>query len=361
MPWSTPTLREVRSLVRDAIRANLPGADAAVPNSVLRVLSDVQGATCHLNLQYVDWLALQLIPDTAEQEWLDRHGAIWLVNADGTVGRKAATLSTGIVNVTGVAGFPVPVGTRFTSGTNLGFETTALIYIGTDIASPVPVRALDPGVASNITTGTGLSLYASVPGLDGSAEAASDFTGGTDAETDDELRMRVLLRIREPPQGGSATDYIEWALAVPGVTRAWVAPLEMGMGTVTVRVLMDELRADDDGWPREDDLVAVTNYIDTVRPVAVKDFWVVAPIKQRLDVRIQSLNPDTPATRAAIEQSLKDMLFALAKPGQTIFAAWKSYAVMNATGVYSFDLINPADDVMASPGHMAVLGDIIYG
>jgi len=84
VPWTTPTLREVRSLVRDAVHASLPGADANVPNSLLRVMSDNQGALCHLTLQYIDWLSLQLLPDTAETEWLDRHGQIWLVNADGT-------------------------------------------------------------------------------------------------------------------------------------------------------------------------------------------------------------------------------------------------------------------------------------
>ena len=42
MPWSTPTLKEVRSLVRDSIHGSLPGSDATVPNSVLRVLSDKQ-------------------------------------------------------------------------------------------------------------------------------------------------------------------------------------------------------------------------------------------------------------------------------------------------------------------------------
>ena len=102
MPWSTPTLRDVRSLVRDAVNASLPGADANVPNSVLRVLSDNQGALCHLTLQYVDWLSLQLLPDTAETEWLDRHGDIWLVNADGSTGRKMATLASGTASFQGV-------------------------------------------------------------------------------------------------------------------------------------------------------------------------------------------------------------------------------------------------------------------
>ena len=95
MPWTTPTLRQVRTNVRDAVRAALPGSDANVPNSILRVMCDVMGALCHLTLQYIDWLSKQLLADTAEHEWLDRHGRIWLVNADGSRGRKLATLATG--------------------------------------------------------------------------------------------------------------------------------------------------------------------------------------------------------------------------------------------------------------------------
>ena len=52
MPWATPTLRSVREMVRDSVRANLPGADANVPNSLLRIMSDAMGALCHLTLQY---------------------------------------------------------------------------------------------------------------------------------------------------------------------------------------------------------------------------------------------------------------------------------------------------------------------
>jgi hypothetical protein len=55
------------------------------------------------------------------------------------------------------------------------------------------------------------------------------------------------------------------------------------------------------------------------------------------------------------------MLKRKAKPGQTIFAAWKYQAIMEAAGVDSFDLRYSTDDVMQSPGHMAIVGDIVYG
>ena len=367
MPWSTPTLREVRSLVRDSVHASLPGADANVPNSVLRVLSDSQGALCHLTLQYVDWLALQLLPDTAETEWLDRHGKIWLVNADGTTGRKLATLAEGTATFTAtVTGTLVPVGTVLTSGVSLGglqaamaYETLDLIYASSEAPVTGRIRALDPGTVGNLPDGSRLSMTPTIDGVDQTVTVVT-LDGGTDEETDEQLRDRVLRRIRQPPMGGDANDYVQWALAVPGVTRAWCSPLEMGMGTVTVRFMMDDLRADNGGFPTEDDCIMVAAYLDTVRPVAVKDFYVVAPIQQPVDCQIVQLVPDTEETRAQIETSLREMLFEMAAPGQTIYAAWKSFAIMNAPSVQSFLLVNTADDVMPSPGHMAVLGSIIY-
>jgi uncharacterized phage protein gp47/JayE len=185
--------------------------------------------------------------------------------------------------------------------------------------------------------------------------------GGVDDETDDELRERVLLRIRQPPMGGAAIDYVHWALAVPGVTRAWPYPLEMGMGTITVRFMMDSLRDDRDGFPVATDIERVADYLDKVRPVAIKDIFVEPPLRQSVNVEINRLTPDTPSIRLAIAANLRDMLRERAAPGQTIYAAWKNWAVMGAPGVDNFFLGNSRDDVMPSPGHMPVLGNILYG
>ncbi len=361
MPWNTPTLRQVRGLVRDNIHASLPGSDATPPNSVLRVMSDAQGALCHLTLQYLDWLALQLLPDTAEAEWLDRHAQIWLVNSDGTTGRKSATLAQGNIDIAAtISGVVIPQATQLKTSQDMLYETLDLVISSSLAPVTTRVRAIAPGSSSNMESGGSMMFIAPLDGVTSPATVSdSGITGGTDTETDDELRARVLKRIRQPPMGGSVTDYEAWALAVPGVTRAWAAS-EMGIGTVTVRFLMDDLRADKDGWPTGNDITTVEAYLDVMRPVAVKDFWVLAPIKQFIDVEIDNLSPDNPATREAIEQSLRSMLLEAASPGQTIFAAWKSFAVMSAPGVISFDLLNTLDDVMPSIGHMAVLGDIIY-
>jgi uncharacterized phage protein gp47/JayE len=124
--------------------------------------------------------------------------------------------------------------------------------------------------------------------------------------------------------------------------------------------MMDDLRADNDGFPLEQDIQAVEDYLSIKRPVTVKDLFVLSPIPSPIDFNIANLVTDTPAIRASIQANIEQMLFENAAPGQTIFAAWKSAAIMSTLGVISFELSNTQDDVMESPGHMAVLGDIFY-
>jgi uncharacterized phage protein gp47/JayE len=356
MPWQTPTLAQVRTNVRDQIRAYLPGSDASVPNSVLRVMSDATGALAHLTLQYIDWLALQLLPDSAEHEWLDRHGQIWLINADGTIGRKLATLASGTATFTGALGSLVPQNAQMTGQNGVTYETLAEIQLGSGPTAG-PVRALDPGLISNMNSGDSLSLINPPSLVDGNATVTT-MDGGTDDETDDELRSRVLERIQHPPMGGDEEDYVNWTLRVPGVTRAWCKGNEMGPGTVTVRFMMDNVRADNDGFPIGGDIQLVRAYLDTVRPVTVKDMFVVAPIPYPVDMRISYLDPQTTSMQNAIEDNLIDIFLVRGAPGQIFYRAWVDEAIA-AAGTNAYDLqLDDADP--PSNGHLPILGSIIY-
>lgn len=355
MPWETPTLREVRQLSRDYAASYLPGADASVGNSVLRVLLDDNGGLAHLNLRYLDWQRLQLLPDTAETEFLDRHGHIWLG------GRKAATFAAGYATVTGLVGTIVPLATRLQGGNGVPYETLAQITIGVG-ATQINVRALTPGVTGNLGVGAKLGITTAIPGVDGTATVV-DISGGVDQEDDDSLRDRVIFRIRRPPMGGSNDDYVAWARSVKGVTRAWNAPLEMGIGTTTVRFMMDDLRADEDptldGFPLTGDVATVQAYLDTVRPVAVKDIFVAAPIPFEIDFTVTMLEDSSTATQAAIYESVTDMLKERAVPGQQIWKSWITEAVSQAIGEdhHENDFVTTA---MPSNGHLAVIGTITF-
>ncbi len=132
------------------------------------------------------------------------------------------------------------------------------------------------------------------------------------------------------------------------------------MGTVTVRFMMDVYAPTRRAFRIRSDVDTVAAYLDQVRPVAIKDMFVVAPIRQPIHVEINGLMPDTLSVRAAINASLQAMILDRAEPGGTMYAAWKNYAIMSAPGVESFTLANADDDRMPSNGHMPVLGNVIY-
>lgn len=373
MPWVTPTLEQLRTLNKGYITGQLHSVPM-IPNSVLRVMSDANSGLAYLTLLYINWVALQLLPDTAEQEWLDRHADIWLVNDDGTKGRKLANFASGTATATGLPNVTLPSGTQLnsvvdSSGDVFNFQTAQAVILSAT-PTPVAVVATTPGAGGNLPAGASLSLTTAVSGSDPALIVVS-LTGGTDQETDTELRTRVLERIQQPPMGGDAEDYVDWALRVPGVTRVWVSPLEMGIGTVTVRFMMDDLRANTnpllDGFPTQTDISAVSAFLTIMRPVTAKDIFVEGPIPFPINCTISNLQGT--AQPAAIVESIQEMLAQKAKPAftvngiaqppQTIYSAWVSDAILNTQGVISFDL-TMTDQIMPNNGSMAVIGTVTF-
>lgn len=346
MPFDVPGLTDVRSLNRDNLAAFLDGADATVPNSALRVLSDMNAGGAYLNLLYLAYIAKNALPDTADDEWLAR----WAYILFG--GPKAATFAAGTITVTGAIGAVLPGGSIFATTDGVQYQVGSADTILSAASTPVAVTCLTAGAIGNRDAGTPMAL--TVAANVNAQAAVILIDGGANAESNDDLRTRVLLRLRRPPQGGDADDYVEWALSVPGVTRAWATPNGMGIGTVIVRVMFDDIRASNDGLPNAADLGLVSAYLDTVRPVCVKDFAVVAPIPQGVAITIRNLSDDTPAMRLAIAGAVRQLLTERAAPGQTIFASWVSAAISEVVGGGSFDL-DFADAVMSSPGNIASL------
>ena len=352
MPFNLPDLPTVRRGNRDNLAAFLKGADASVPNDALRVLSDMNAGGAFLNLKYLAWLAKNFLPDQAEKGWLDRWANILFG------GRKAATFADGTIAVTGTQGVKLPAGALLATADGVQYQTAADAFLSAT-ATPVAVTCLTAGAIGNRDKGALLSLSVAVSSVNAQATVVL-IDGGADTESDDDLRVRILLRIRNPPMGGCATDYEQWTLSLPGVSRVWVAPMEMGIGTVTVRFACDVLRAGNDGLPTPDDCALAKAYLDTVRPVTVADLFVLAAIPQGIVPRILNLSNDTPSMRLAIEAALQAMLLEKAAPGQTIFACWISDAITEAGGDATFDLAT-GDFVMANKGSIASLRPAFKG
>jgi len=351
MPFKRPSLQELIERNEAEFDTRFPGGDARLRNSILNVLARVSAGGAHGLYGAHDWLARQILPDTADPEFLARHAARW-----GIV-RKAASFATGPVTITGTNGSIVPAGTilRRTDGTEYAIDAEVAVTAGTAQAT---VTAVEAGAAGNAAEAVKLTFLSPITGVNSQATvAAGGLTAGFDVEDDESLLQRLLERHQKPPQGGNGDDYVRWAKEVAGVTRVWVTR-EMGVGTVTVRFVMDD--KPDTIIPSAAEVAAVQAHIDRMdkRPHAA-DVFVVAPIAKPLDFTIRLL-PNTQAVRDAVTAELKDLIRRDSAPARTILLSRIREAVSVAAGESDNEVLVPAADFVCGIGEIAVLGAITW-
>lgn len=351
MSVTRPTIVQLVSRAETEIKAALPGADAPLKRTVLGILAKVHADAIHGLYGYLDCLAKQVLPDSAEADHLDRHASIWGIT------RRPATFASGPVMVTGTDGVSVPKGTVLGRTEKVRYITVAEVTLvgGTATVDVVAGRA---GANSSMAEGRTLTLAVPVAGVNGTATvAAGGLTGGADEENDAGVRARILERIQDPPHGGKSADYVKWAKAVPVVTRAWVYAQELGIGTVTVRFMMDD--AYDDGIPRAVDVKAVQDHIDLNRPLGA-DVTVVAPVPVPLNLDILGLGLAPEAVRNAVTAGIKDLISREAEPGSTLLISHIRKVISGAAPKYDPVLVSPVANVTHSTGRIAVPGTITW-
>jgi uncharacterized phage protein gp47/JayE len=348
--YNRPSLGDIVQRVRTDVLSRL-STDDVLRRADAEVYARVMGGVAHGLYGYIDYLSNQLIYDTAEVEYLERWCSIWKVP------RKIAAVATGSVTFTVQAGSVIPSGTLLQALDGVQYQTSADATVVATTAT-APVEAVVPAAAGNRTAGQSLSLVSPVPGGGVQPTAiAGDLVGGADVELDDALRARLLARIQQPPQGGAAGDYITWALEVPGVTRAWVYPKELGDGTVTVRFVRDN---DATLIPDAGEVATVQAYIDARRPVGMKSFLAAAPISVPLNFQIQGLVPATTTVQAAVLAELQDLLLREATPGGTMLLSHLRAAISASAGETDYVLVAPAANVISTTGNMSTMGGITW-
>lgn len=172
-------------------------------------------------------------PEFAWGPYLDE----WGTTVD--LARKPSTVAQGTVRFTGAVGSLIGSDTRVaTAQTDADvappeFRTTASGTIPAGGTLDLAVSAVNAGSAGNVAVGTITQLVSPVAGLASLTNLAAT-SGGTEVETDDEYRERILLEMASAAGGGNVADYRKWALEEPGVGHVTVVPLSTGPGTVAV-------------------------------------------------------------------------------------------------------------------------------
>lgn len=350
MAFSRPTFTQIFNRVKADINSKLSGADSKLRRSVLNVLAFVVAGATHGLYGFLNFIYLQVFPDTAVAENLKRWGAIWGVT------QLAATKSSGTRAATGTNGTVIPEGTELQRSDSVIVVTTAEATISSGTAT-ISLEASIAGENGNTDIDSVLSFTSPPDGIDSDTSGGTALTGGADEETEVSYLSRILARIQFPPSGGNDADYEAWARAVAGVTRVWVYPLELGAGRVTVRFMMDDTY--DDGIPLAGDVTTVSNYIAELRPTTAT-VTVVAPIADVLNFTIDLGTTDTAAIRTAVQAELLDMIRRDAEPAGTIYISRINEAISIATGEFDHILTLPAANVTHATGHIATMGTITW-
>ena len=285
--------------------------------------------------------------------------------------RKEPTPSVSLITLQGAPGTVIPEGTILIREDGATFTTDNLVTAGNQVG----VTSQGTGAVQNSIAAL-LTVQTPITNLSPYAVTDVPITGGSDSETDADLLARFIQSFSTPKGGGNAADYVEWALKVNSVSRAWANPLGGGAGSVVIYVMEDDANAAEGGFPQGSngvaagegrgtaatgDQLAVANFIFQQQPVGAL-VYVHAPTPEPVNVVIQGLTNDSTAVRASILSALTGLfLTSVATPlGAEISLPRITATIQNAVGVGDFNLAQPTQGVSAPVGSLPVLGTIAY-
>lgn len=359
MVWPVPSAKTIFSRIAAAAEVGLlglyPEADVKAISRAVRsargmfaVIWSAVAPEVRETHDHIAWWARQWMPDSADDETMIlRHASIWGVEP------RAATKAVGSVTIEGVAGTVLASGIALTSTATNTYVTTSGGTIAPGGTVIVTAEAVTAGSDGTLESGVQLSTVAAYPDIS-KVTVATAFAGGTDDETPEEVQVRYLQRIREPPMGGSSADYKAWVGNVASVYAVKVVEDWIGRGSVGLVIALKN----DDGTPRiptELELTAIGSYIGAqgsqtgVRPVTAR----VIPLAAEL-VEVPAsvrLRPDGALTRAAVQAAYDRFIATIGDEDDienespinaTIEPSRISEAISAADGEYSHDLTVPA-------------------
>ena len=298
-----------------------------------------------------DWVTRQAFPQTAEGEYLDYHAQL------RSLERKPALPAQGTVRFTAgeaaQSDRAIPEGTVCMTAGLVRFATTqAAVLPAGELTVDVPVQALEPGTAGNVSAQTVVSMAVAPMGI-ASCTNPQAFAGGADGEGDEELRARILDTFRRLPNGANAAFYEQGALSFDQVAAAAVIPKPRGVGSVDV--IVSTLA----GTPGEELLEQLQDYFEQRREIAV-DVQVKAPTPVTVNVAVQVKAKggwDKTQVLDQVEETLESW-FDGKLLGQDVLLARLGSLIYGCDGVENYAVSAPAADLAVDADELPVLGTL---
>jgi len=215
-----PDIGELRDQLAAELSKRLLGGAPVLPGSTEDVLGFVASGAVNLMYGAVSQAMLQNDPPTMCCDNLVIYGARHGINLQG------ATRAKGYVALTGEPGAAIPPTIRFVGASSREYKLDPGV-------SSNPVTLDDTGAAAlrivaavassvfNLPSGSPLTVTTTIPGIDmDSTVVGNGLTGGTDAETCEAYRQRIIASEQADVLVPNEAWFLRESLAYPGVTRA---------------------------------------------------------------------------------------------------------------------------------------------
>ena len=358
MPFPRPSLQTIRDRVKGDLRT-ASGVFSIIRRSFLDVLSKAIAGVSHVLHGHIFHVSKQVFIDQAEDEFLDRWGAIY------SIPRNESTFAQLTLTITGTDTTVIPVNQVWKRSDGAKYFVTAETVISG--ATSVNVIAEFSGTDFNTDVGETLTIENPVVGVDSTALISAIAISAADTEEDEPYRSRIIARIQEPPSGGTIPDYKSWALDISGVTRAWITPNGFGAGTVVIYFVVDDV---DPIIPIQAKIDEVQAYIETQQPITARAFT-YAPTATVLNIEV-NISPNTVAVQNAIKAEISEMIKRESQVNGSYIDINTVYdgiipiskireAISVATGEDDHVLVSPVADITPPLGGLVIEGTYTFG
>lgn len=411
-------INDVYNRIVADFKAYNPLSQPAVKNSWIgSILVAISGRIYDI-YRKLNFIIKQAFIDTATGEYLKRWGSY--VN----IYQKAATKASGSFILTGTVGSIIPKDTEILVGSNV-YKTNSSVQIANNIVEvnnysktldlvtitftnehnlgtgmtisingeDYAIQVLDAnkisvttdedwsgpltitynstivaatpneaGLSYNIPSGTTGKTSSVIQGVDVVCYTNhAGFTGGSDIESIESLRKRIIYRYQNPVTNFNKSAIITFMQSLPNVGQVVVHETTPKIGQVTIYYLLT-----DNEEPTAGKTESVLNSIDTdLRPVntALEDIFLLASTPVVVDIDISNVYPLSVKLKDAIKESLRQYFKSLKLETKVyrndlIEIIKGSVDTETGQGVVSFDLVTPAEDIEIGVGKFAKLGDI---
>jgi uncharacterized phage protein gp47/JayE len=235
------------------------------------------------------------------------------------------------ITITGTSGATLPINTQFksssdsTSPDSLFTVTESVKLDGT--TGTATILANNAGTDYELTVGDILYTVNPITNINSKAVVASAVTQAKDAEDIEEYRELVLQAFRLEPNGGSASDYVYWALDVDGIRTVYPYTTPGTSGVVTIYVeatpavstdghgtpsqaLMDALwKSDKTGVFELDPDTTQSIYNRGRRQLGLSDITISPVTPLAVVVTITNLKTQTDTVKASIQSEIENALY----------------------------------------------------